>query len=74
MSVTSVASVGGSYAYTPPVQSQQQVKTSQKAPVADTIVSISKQAQQLASDGDTQAKEVRESGAEKAGEQVRGKA
>jgi len=37
-------------------------------------VTISKQAQKLANDGDTQAQEVRESGAEKTSETVRGKA
>jgi hypothetical protein len=52
---------------------QQQVKVPQKAPVADTV-SISKQAQALASDGDTQAQEIRESGSEKASESARKKA
>jgi len=39
---------------------------------ADTV-SISKQAQQLASDGDTAAQEVKESAAEKASEALRSK-
>jgi hypothetical protein len=59
--------------HTAPAQQQQQSKAVQKAPAADTVT-ISKQAQQLASDGDTQAKEIRESGAEKASEKARGKA
>jgi len=75
MSVSGVSTSGSvSSAYTPPpVQQQQQAKASLKAPAAD-IVTISKQAQQLASDGDTQAKEVSESGADKASETSRGKA
>ena len=64
----SVAATTTSYA--PPVQ---QSKAAQYAPITDTVT-ISKQAQQLASDGDTQAKEIRENGAEKASEKVRGKA
>jgi hypothetical protein len=73
MSVSGIASGGGVSAYTPPVQQQQQAKAPEKAVTADTVT-ISKQAQQLATDGDTQAQEVSESGAEKASEAVRGKA
>ncbi|MDD5287288.1 MAG: hypothetical protein PHD54_15665 [Desulfuromonadaceae bacterium] len=71
MSVSEVSSGIAAVVYTPPVQ--QQAKAQQKAPSAD-IVSISKQAQLLANDGDTQAQEVREGAAEKAGESLRGKA
>jgi hypothetical protein len=54
------------------VQQQQQAKPPQKAPVKD-IVTISKQAQQLATDGDPRAQEVRESGAQKSSETLRRK-
>ena len=74
MSVSGVSTSGSvGSAYTPPPVQQQQAKASPKAPAAD-IVSLSKQAQQLASDGDTQAKEISESGADKASETSRGKA
>jgi hypothetical protein len=73
MSVSSILSTSAAAIYTQPVQHQQPAKTSQKAPANDTVT-ISKQAQQLASDGDIQAQEVRESGAEKASEALRGKA
>jgi hypothetical protein len=73
MSVSSISSSSVAAAYTPPVQQQQQTKTPQKTPTADTVT-ISKQAQQLANDGDTQAQEIRESGAEKATETLRSKA
>jgi len=69
--ITSGSSVTASY--TPPPAQLQQAKAPQKAPSADTVT-ISKQAQQLATDGDTQAQEVKESGAEKASETSRGKA
>lgn len=70
-----VSEVSGITAYTPPpqIKPQQQAKPQQKAPSAD-VVDISKQAQQLASDGDTQAQELKESGAEKASEALRKKA
>jgi hypothetical protein len=74
MSVSGISSGSVAAAYTPPpAQQAQQAPAPQKAATADTV-SISKMAQQLASDGDTQAKEVSESGAEKAGESLRGKA
>lgn len=73
MSVSAVSSSSVATAYTPPVQQQQQAKPHQKAPATDNVT-ISKQAQRLASDGDTQANEIRESGAEKASETLRGKA
>ena len=75
MEVSAVTTNRLTTAYAPPVQQQQQQqpRAPQNAPSADTVA-ISKRAQQLASDGDTQAKEVRESGAEKAGEIARGKA
>jgi hypothetical protein len=51
-------------------------QTETKAPVAakKDQVDISKLAQKLATDGDTQAQEVRESGAERASEAARKKA
>jgi hypothetical protein len=73
MTVSSIASSSIAAAYTPPVQQPQQAKTARNAPTTDTVT-ISKQAQQLANDGDTQAKEISESGAEKAVETLRGKA
>lgn len=74
MLISGIASGSLAAVYTQPVQPhQQQVKAPQKAPVADTVT-ISKQAQQLASDGDTQAKEIKEGGAEKTAETLRGKA
>ncbi len=59
--------------YTPPPAQQQAAKAPQQTPKTDTV-SISKQAQQLAKDGDTQAQEATESGAEKSSEALRGKA
>lgn len=73
MSVSAVSSSNLAATYTPPVQYAQQAKAPVKSPATDTV-NISKQAQQLASDGDTQAQEVKESGAEKAGETARGRA
>ncbi|MEI6215482.1 MAG: hypothetical protein WCP10_15380 [Desulfuromonadales bacterium] len=71
MAVTAVA---GSTTYSPPqVKPQQQAAPKQKAPAADVVV-ISRQAQQLASDGDSQAKELKESGAQKTSEALRKKA
>jgi len=74
MSVSGVApSHATPAAYTPPtVQKAQEAKSPQK--VAADNVTISKLAQQLASDGDTKAQEVKESGAEKASEAVNKKA
>jgi hypothetical protein len=73
VSISAISSSGVAAAYTPQVQQQQQTKAPQKAPTAD-LVTISKQAQQLAKDGDTAAQEAMESGAEKASEKARGKA
>ena len=71
MSVSGIGSASAVAAYTPPVQ--QQAKAPQQAPKADTVT-ISKQAQQLANDGDTKAQEVKEGGAEASSEKLRGKA
>ena len=61
-------------AYTPPpAQQQATAKASQQTAKSDTVT-ISKQAQQLASDGDPAALEAQESSAEKAGEAAKGKA
>jgi hypothetical protein len=74
MSVSGISSSSLAAAYTPPpVQQQQQAKAPVKAPSTDTVT-ISKQAQQLATDGDPAATEKQESGAEKASEAVKGKA
>ena len=73
MSVSGISSSIAVSAYTPPVQPQQQAKAPQKAISAD-IVTISKLAQHLISDGDTRAQEVSEGGAEKASEALLGKA
>ena len=56
----------------PAVNAPAAAKTSQTAKPIQ--VDISKLAQKLATDGDTQAQEVKESGAEKSSEVVRGKA
>ena len=75
MLVSAASSVSGSNwsnAYASPIQQQPQNKPSTKASGADTVT-ISKQAQQLASDGDTAAQEFSESYAEKASETLKGK-
>jgi hypothetical protein len=56
----------------PAVNATAEAKASQAAKPVQ--VDISKLAQKLASDGDTQAQEVSESGAEKSSETARGKA
>ena len=73
MSVSGVTSSSVAAAYTPPVQQPQQAKAPQQAPKADTVT-ISKQALQLASDGDPVGLEAQEGSAEKAGEKSRGRA
>jgi hypothetical protein len=73
MSVSSIASSSAAASYTPPVQQPQQAKTSQQSAAADTVT-ISEQAQQLVKDGDTQAQEISESGAERSSEALRGRA
>jgi hypothetical protein len=73
MTVSSVSSNTLATTYTPPVQQQQQTQAPRKTQSADTVT-ISKQARQLASDGDLPYQEVSESGAEKASEAARGKA
>jgi hypothetical protein len=73
MSISAISSSNVSAVYTQPAQQQLQAKSAPKAPGADTVT-ISKQAQLLASDGDTQAQEAKESGAELASKKLRGKA
>jgi hypothetical protein len=74
MEISGTASSRLAAAYTPPpAQQQAAAKSPQQAPKTDTVT-ISKQAQQLASDGDPAALEAQESSAEKAGETSRGKA
>ncbi len=57
----------------PAVQVQQPAKAPQQAPKTDTV-SLSPQAQQLASDGDPSALEAQESSTEKLREAQKGKA
>lgn len=73
MSVSGVTSGSNAVAvYTPPVQ-HQAAKAPPQTPKTDTVT-ISKQAQQLATDGDPSALEAQESSSEKTGETYRGKA
>jgi hypothetical protein len=73
MSVSGISSGSVVASYTPPPAQQQAAKASQQAPKTDTVT-ISKQAQQLASDGDPAATEAQEGAAEKATEALKGKA
>jgi hypothetical protein len=68
-SIGSSSSLAATYS-APAVQQQQPAKATQQAPKADTVT-ISKQAQALASDGDNKAQEVKESGSETASERLR---
>jgi hypothetical protein len=76
MSVSPIAA--GTVSAPPPVRPQDPTQASASAPAPtqapkkDTVT-ISKQAVQLASDGDTAAVEAKESAAEKATENLRGK-
>jgi hypothetical protein len=73
MSVSGISSSSVAATYTPPpVQQQQAAKAPQQAPKTDTV-SISKQAQLLASDGDPAALEAQEGSAEKSSEAYKGK-
>ena len=58
---------------TPPAPAPAEAKASQQVAKQDQV-NVSKLAQKLASDGDTQAQEATESGAERASETVRNKA
>jgi hypothetical protein len=58
---------------TPPALAPAEAKASQQVAKQDQV-NVSKLAQKLASDGDTQAQEATESGAERASETVRNKA
>ena len=74
MEISGIASSRLASAYSPPsAQQQAAAKAPQQAPKTDTVT-ISKQAQKLASDGDPAALEAQESSAEKAGETAKGKA
>jgi hypothetical protein len=70
-----ITPVSGSLAtnVTPPAPAPAEAKSAPQVATKDPV-DISKLAQKLASDGDTQAKEVTESGAEKATETARNKA
>jgi len=72
MSVSGISPSSTTYSYSPPVQ-QQQAAASKSTPAKDTV-SISKQALQLASDGDPAALEAQESSTEKSSESIKGKA
>jgi len=74
MSISGVSSNPIATAYTPAVSQQQEASapTAAKAPSKDSVT-ISAKAQQLASDGDTAATEIKESAAEKASETLKGK-
>jgi hypothetical protein len=72
MSVSGISSSSVAATYTPPPVQQQQAAEPKSAPAKDTVT-ISKQAQQLASDGDPAATEIREGAAEKATETLKGK-
>jgi hypothetical protein len=73
MSVSGISSSSVATTYAPPPVQQQQAPAPKKAANTDTV-SISKQAQQLASDGDPAALEAQESSAEKSSETYKGKA
>jgi len=73
MSVSGISSSSVAATYTPPPVQQQQAAAPKQAPKTDTV-SISKQAQQLASDGDPAALEAQEGSAEKSSEAYKGKA
>jgi hypothetical protein len=70
--VTSTSNLAATYS-APAVQQKQAAAPQTAAPKADTVT-ISKQAQALASDGDPAATEIKEGAAEKATETLRGKA
>jgi hypothetical protein len=74
MSISALSTSSVTASYTPPPVQQQQAAAPQAAAHKADTVTISKQAQVLAKDGDTAAQEAAESGAEKASEAVRGKA
>lgn len=74
MSISAISSSSVAAAYTPPPPAPpQQAKSPQKSATTDTV-SISPQAQQLATDGDPTVLEAQESSAEKTGEASKGKA
>jgi hypothetical protein len=73
MTISGITSGSVAAAYSPPpALHQSPMKAAQQAPKTDTVT-ISKLAQQLASDGDPAALEAQESSAEKAGEAAKGK-
>jgi hypothetical protein len=71
-SISGTSSLDQTSTVTPPHAPTAEAKA-QATPSKDQV-NISKLAQKLASDGDTQAQEVKESGAENASEKVRNKA
>ena len=73
MSISSISQSTLAATYAQPVQQFQQAKAPLKSQAPTDTVTISPQALKLASDGDSQAQEVRETGAEKASEASRGK-
>ena len=71
MSISGVSSGSAAAAYTPPVQQQKAAQPLPKSQSADSV-SLSLQAQKLATDGDTAAQETQESSIQKASEKVSG--
>lgn len=71
MTISAVSASSVAAAYAPPVQ--QTAKAPQRAPQTDTVT-ISRQARQLASDGDPAALEAQEGAGERTSEAARGKA
>jgi len=72
MTISAISGSNPASATVTPSQQQQQAKPAPQAPKAETV-SLSQQALQLASDGDTQDQEIKENAAEKAGETLKGK-
>ncbi len=71
MSVSGVSSSTAASAYIPPAAQQKTAPLPPKAQGADSV-SLSPQAQKLATDGDTAAQETQESSIQKASEKVSG--
>ncbi len=71
MSVSGVSSGSAAAAYIPPVQQQKAAPLPPKAQGADSV-SLSPQAQKLATDGDTAAQETQESSIQRASEKASG--
>jgi hypothetical protein len=73
MSISAISSGSVTAAYTPQPVHQQTTKIPQQVSQSDTVT-ISRQAQQLASDGDPAALEAQERATERVSESAKGKA